>query len=892
MTIRTTLLWLVTVGVGLSICGQLGAEPPTWEEMRDQPILMRKHLLQIADYGGWPTPYVSSDGIWRLDPNGERLTVLRRFTTTGVTPGTTDLLFNGNQGFLTIRRDRVVFQAHPYDFHFDALSWRMINRIPVANGEPTGWALQGPYLDQATVAGTGLQPGLYGIARCIYSIVFNTYWSGSLPCSEITVPGSSWPTVATEERVLLHDADSPGLIGRAVPLFTFPDASWDGDRVLLSFDPDRQGFWRGTELHAQLYPVVDGQLYTPQLDLDLDALPFRLEPENGYLSALHFHPPAGLLFGVLHRRPNSFTDRLSLLFSLDPSTGEAHEITGLYDEDYPPFTFASFRAPPETFEQIIPIVADTKGAQGGRWHTDLWLFNPSGEPTTVAVTRLRAPDHPMEITLAGHGSLRIEDVLRALGGGTGGDGTKHDALFLSSEYRWAEQVAVVGRVWMRDPDSGGTYGHSVPSVPAPFGYSNHSVNQPRTNDPDVPKFNVGVNAMAAHIDLDRREPERFRHNLGIVNPTDEEVTIQLAWTFHDGYQSWEEYGPDVEGFRRKTLIVPPHELVVTNIEALFPAEVVEGWVPRIAVFGVKPAIIWTTMVDNLTGDAIFVPFTSFTADSASQNNPDNLRSLEEYRFALPVVASNNGLAGSRWTTDLYGYVRGLGWSDPLMVMAFHPSRPEQCADPTSGEINEILQGVLAMPADRWLQTIEWPPDVPPPPWGYVDGLGTIYPDVIHSFPECADATNITGGLEILTGSWFSGFSRTYTTRADGGTYGGMLPLYPPWGWPVQHFAGLEVNDDFRINVGFFNGNHDEAIEHRITLYSQDGQTVAQRTLILEPLASLQRELTGLFHLDELPDGTYGLTVLPLDDPVTGVQGRSWAYVSKIDNRTNDPTNLW
>jgi hypothetical protein len=889
MSLRRTFVWLVAVGAGLLLAEQLGAEPPSWEGLQSGPILMRNHLIQIADYGGWPTPYVSSDGIWQLDPDGDRLTILRRFTATGLNPGSTDVLFSGDQGFLTVMGDRVLFQANPYDFHFDALSWRMVNRVPVANGEPTGWALQGPYLDETTVAGTGLEPGLYGIARCIYSIVFNTYWSGSLPCSEITVPGMVWPTVATEERVLLHDPDSPGLIDRANPLFSFPDTSWDGDRVLLSFDPGRQGFWRGTELHAQLYPVIDGQLFSPQLDLDLDALPFGLEPENGYLSALHYHPPAGRLYGVLRRRPYSLTARSSLLFSLDPASGDAAEIAGLYDERYPPFTFASFGAHPETFEQIIPIVADTRGAHGGRWHTDLWLYNPSSEPTTVAATRLRAPEEPVEVHLPGYGSLRIEDVLRALGGGAGGDGTKHDALFLSSQYRWAEQVVAVGRVWMRDPDTGGTYGHAVPSVPAPYGYSNHSVNQPRTNDPEVPRFNVGANALAAHIDLDLREPGRFRHNLGIVNPSDEEITIQLAWTFHDAYWSWEEYGPDVEGFRRKTIVVPPHELVVTNIEALFPAEVVEGWVPRIAVFGVKPAIIWTTMVDNLTGDATFVPFTSYTADSAEQNSTDNLRALEEYRFAIPVAAANHGANGSRWTTDLFGFVQGLGVSTPLVVAAFHPSEPERCADPALGEVNAILQGVLAMPLLRWLQTI----GRPPPPWSEMDPYyGTIFPDVVHSFAECADAGNVKGGLEILTGSWFSGFSRTYTTRPDGGTYGGMLPLYPRWGWPVQHFAGLQVDDGFRVNVGFFNGDHDHAVEHRVTLYSADGQVVAERTFTLEPLASLQQELERLFDVEDLPAGAYGLTVLPLDDPLTGAPGRSWAYVSVVDNRTNDPTNLW
>lgn len=318
----------------------------------------------------------------------------------------------------------------------------------------------------------------------------------------------------------------------------------------------------------------------------------------------------------------------------------------------------------------------------------------------------------------------------------------------------------------------------------------------------------------------------------------------------------------------------------------------EGWVPRIAVFGVRPAVVWYSMVDNLTGDATFVPFTSFAANQASQNTPDNLQALTEYRFAIPVVAASSGRAGSVWKTDLYGFVDGDGThSDPAVVSAFHPSQPGRCVNPSGGEINGRLRGVLGMPVDRWLQTIEWPSHVPPP-YGYADAFGTIYPDIVHSFSECADATDVTGGFEILAGSWFSGFSRTYTTRTDGGTYGGVLPLYPRWGWPVQHFAGLKVDNGFRINVGLFNGNHDHAIEHRITLYAEDGQMVAQRTLTLDPLASLQKELLRLFRLEELPEGSYGLTVLPLDDPDTGVQGRSWAYVSIVDNLTNDPTNLW
>jgi hypothetical protein len=63
---------------------------------------------------------------------------------------------------------------------------------------------------------------------------------------------------------------------------------------------------------------------------------------------------------------------------------------------------------------------------------------------------------------------------------------------------------------------------------------------------------------------------------------------------------------------------------------------------------------------------------------------------------------------------------------------------------------------------------------------------------------------------------------------------------------------------------------------------------------LPPLASSQRHLEHLFGMQvgALPAGTYGMTVLPLDDPANGVKGRSWAWVSLVDNVTGDPTNRW
>jgi hypothetical protein len=189
------------------------------------------------------------------------------------------------------------------------------------------------------------------------------------------------------------------------------------------------------------------------------------------------------------------------------------------------------------------------------------------------------------------------------------------------------------------------------------------------------------------------------------------------------------------------------------------------------------------------------------------------------------------------------------------------------------------------------------PEVAMPPEAAVDWWvtwGTVVPDVARAFYPCAAEEDLHAGLELLTATWMAGYTRTYTTRDDGGTYGEMLPFYPLGGWPVQHFAGVEVGSTFRVNVGLFNGDGEHAITHRITLYAADGRVAAERTITLQPYASLQRRLEHLFRMEvgSLPAGTYGMTVLPLDDPEHGVKGRSWAWVSLVDNVTNDPTNWW
>jgi len=443
---------------------------------------------------------------------------------------------------------------------------------------------------------------------------------------------------------------------------------------------------------------------------------------------------------------------------------------------------------------------------------------------------------------------------------------------LTSPYRWGEQVVAASRTFTPAGGAGqpGSYGQAVVAVPGRLGYSNHL--QLVDNWTWV-YYNVNsIGLRAAHFDLDRLSPGRFRHNLGVVNDHPEPLRVTLVWGWDDAFErvNWDERPPETI----RALEIAATDVEIVNLEDLFPESVETCWAPRVAVFAERPAAIWLSMVDNRTGDATFVPFTAFHWQTDADDN----------RAAVPVVTHASGANDSTWVTDVYA-IQGNedhplldnGYDRPRAIL--HPAEPATACGGygVQGEILIDLQGQSGPPGSLW-----------------DPGDAVVFPDVVRLFPPCAEDTEVSGGLEVVTASWTTGYSRTYTTREDGGTYGEMLPFYPINGWPVQHFAGVEVSEEFRVNVGLFNGDHGHAVTHRLTLYAADGSLAAETELVLQPLASFQRSLDHIFGLEDgtLPCGTYGLTVVPLDDDAAGVQGHCWAYVSLIDNVTGDPTNWW
>lgn len=801
------------------------AAQPRWATVAADAYVILPHALS-------PSPQWADEGIWRFDPGPGTYQRLRPFA---FNPTSFDL---GRGSFLSTIEDRLLFQSWPAYIEFDVATMRVIRRYsPLSDPTATFYFIQGPALDPGSALAVGMLPGIYGFQQCWWNI-HTVMSTGPVSCPSYVFPGAdpSAPWIATILRRGVEADDGSARLFADLSSNP-PEQSyrngWTG--TFFSFDPNRKGFWSGGGQTVSFYPIRAGAIRAE--DRVQHPLPPSLaDPSWPWEVDSFFYHPARDQFLVVTRGSRDYAERR--FFALNRNL----EVVASYGtfspspegpKDRIPLTFAAFPAlAPSLYTQTVPIVVHAPGRRATFWVTDLWLFNPSAETTIVSIRRITAPAFQRDVELPAHGSLKIPDALTWVGGGPNGDASSHDALCLTSPYRWGEQVVAVARSFTPSPDAelrarGGTVGHGVPAVPGRLGYTNHLIDLPLAPYDGT----VGTDSS---LGLDRRRAGQFRHNLGIVNPGDQPALLKLWWGTGDVLE----------------LFVPAHSVEVKGLESVLPPEAQSR--ARLYLGG-TPAIVWLSMVDNTSGDATLVPYSQF-----------GLVADDDTRLAIPAIAHLTGVGGAEWRTDLYPGGSGLSaW--------FHPAWPDRnCGGAVArgGELN----GTLAEQGEA----------------------SGVVGDVIGQFAPCQGDEAVRGGLELRLGTWMSAYARNYVTRPDGGTYGDILPLYPPHGWPVQHFAGIEVSPQFRVNLGLFNGDKDHSITHRLTLYASDGTLVAQRELVLKPWENLNERLERLFGLQvgSLPNGTYGLTVLPLDDPANGVEGRSWAFVSLVDNITNDPTHWW
>jgi hypothetical protein len=740
-------------------------------------------------------------------------------------------LENGWGNDLEAVEDRLVLQG-PHTAEIDSATGRILRRYDSLSAtileddrEINRWAFVGTAVTPAEGDAVGITPGIYGSLRC----AGDNGGHVRLLCGRLGHPfAGTDPNEYPEYRfpfLLRRSLDPSDTTLQEVIALPATTGEYEFTNPgVFAFDPWRGGFWRvvravrkplsdASSEQWSFFPITDGRIGPEQVRWVLDDTDRNRWPADLAVTE----------------------DRLLVTFQTNGGGRELYSRSlsdgseRLIKKDVVSVAVTRPRIG-KIATQLVPAVGRTPGANGTQWRSDLWIFNPDNQPISFRLRRVTRPDEWHEYELGPHASFAINDVLGALGGGPmseGGDGVTTDALLVEAPHREHAQLSIYTRTWTPSRASGedeGTYGQATPALPSAYGHTNHAA-----------EFRPYLGTSTAHFVLDRRDPARFRHNVGVVNTRSTAMTVRLSYFFTDASIGDPYY---------REFQVAPHTVVNVSLEGLFGQFLGLELIPAVInVAASQPAAIWLSMVDNKTGDATFIPYTNFTTEPQIGQT-----------MAIPAVAQTPGALGTLWRTDLYGILRQSRLSVPGIPAFVYESSP--CSATGTAKIEYLPEGLL------------------------------VQEEIGRLFSKCSA---FRGAVEFESGTWLGTWSRTYTTRnSDGGTFGDMLPLYPKGGWRIQHFSGITVNAATRINIGLYNGA-DHATPHRLRLFDERGNLAAETTLVLTGRELRQESIQHLLGR-ELPTGLYGLTVEPQD--TSQGAGRSWAYVARVDNVTGDLTNWW
>jgi hypothetical protein len=278
---------------------------------------------------------------------------------------------------------------------------------------------------------------------------------------------------------------------------------------------------------------------------------------------------------------------------------------------------------------------------------------------------------------------------------------------------------------------------------------------------------------------------------------------------------------------------------------------------------------------------------------------------------VPVAASTVGLAGSNWHTDLE--IRNVDTVPIDVAIIFMPS---------GGASNYAWYSLISNHLGGRTED----------GFGYIDDkLKDIAPGHTVYLQDVIGAnwgTNRKGGLAIfgLQAGTFSTTtppggvpakivvtSRTYSldTNSDNQplTTGQGIPGLPWYDFidPSQKskgldhvtFTGIEEDDNFRTNVGLLNVSDPlTQVEVQLELFDQDGNSLKSVAILMNSLAHIQydqavRSLFGLSTTDvpTLTNATLTVSVVVWQSTAQNAIPGLMAYVSRVDNRTNDSVYL-
>lgn len=230
-----------------------------------------------------------------------------------------------------------------------------------------------------------------------------------------------------------------------------------------------------------------------------------------------------------------------------------------------------FALPLEAAEKLIPAAARAFGANGTFFRSDVHLVNLSSELATVDLTWLpTATDNSAAATIpliiAPRASIEIADVLGSLFGVSDGIG----ALRLSS----SSAFVASSRTYTPSDDCPGTFGQFIPAVDAE---------------------RAAARSVIAAVQIPASLSSGARTNIGLVNPAAASVEVRLHLRSGNGALAG-----------TTTLTVPPFGHLQRSAAELFPSAS-QATSAFVEVDGSGPLLAYASVIDNQSGDSIFVP---------------------------------------------------------------------------------------------------------------------------------------------------------------------------------------------------------------------------------------------------------------------------------------------
>ncbi len=445
---------------------------------------------------------------------------------------------------------------------------------------------------------------------------------------------------------------------------------------------------------------------------------------------------------------------------------------------------------------FIPAVASSYGVGGTYWKTDVMILNPYDEKVCYDLIFVPKGEDGTSSPvcenrcLNGKKAIFYEDLLKNT---CGISDNSSGNLRISLD----KLLVITSRTY--NDTGNGTYGQFIPAQLGENSIRSRALRQGNSG------FIIGLN-----------ENYNFRTNIGFTEVEGIKTNIKITAYNSSGFE-----------LGNKVMDIMPFSWKQGNWNDLGFPDVDNGYA-KIEVLSGGGVISYGSVIDNLTGDAIYIPF-------------KKLDEVEQETKIIAVVAHSEGAYGTNWQSDLW--LLNTNSQNKSVKLRYESKKGGRNKD---FEINAFQQIYLK--------------------------------DLVKEvFDESGDSS---GSLFIEGANGIIAISRTYNNTGNG-TYGQFVPslgsdeLIGKNG--IGYITSLKCNENFRTNIGFSNFTSKDGTI-LLSIYSGDGKILFSENYTILKYQNFQigNVLSGQ---NCNYDSVYAV--------ISVQEGTFYAYGSVVDNRTGD-----